>query len=455
LKDAQEETRKAENRASASRFDALTKLHSRSQFLERLDESISLASREGKEVALLLMDLNRFRDVNETLGHRIGDLLLEEVAGRVRLIFRTSDLVARFGDDEFAVLLQTGAATKGAVTAAGKLLQAMQEPFMLEDHHFLIGTSIGIANYPKHGLDGSTVLRHAELAMRAAKRDANGFVVYSGQGESDNVDQLSLAHDLSTAIEQDQLVLNYQPVINMNSGRICGVESLLRWAHPKHGNVPPNVFIPLAEQTGTIDVLTAWVLNKALEQSARWRDQGTDLRVSVNLSPLTLHNADFADTVATALKRWKATPENLVLEITESAIISDAVRATETVERLHDLGVSISIDDFGSGYSSLAHIRKLPVSELKVDKSYVMNMTTEQDDLVIVRTLVELGHNLGLKVVGEGIEDAETWRLLSELGCDFGQGFHMARPMDAAALEKWLHESPWGVGQEPLRRAAQ
>lgn len=449
LRYAGQRVAEAERRISFSaRHDPLTKLGNRALFFERLEHAISVATREGKQLALLLMDLNRFREVNESLGHRVGDMLLEEVAGRMRTTLRASDLVTRFGDDEFAVLLQTGAALTGAVTAAGKLLGAMKEPFIVDEHRFLIGCSIGIALFPSHGRNADTLLRHAETAMREAKRDANGFVIYSGEEDSESAYQLSLAHDLRHAIANNELDLYYQPMVSMKTERICGVEALLRWKHPTHGMVAPDVFIPLAEQTGTIDRLTTSVLDTALEQWQQWRQSDIDLVVSVNLSPLTLHRPDFPGAVQAMMTKWAVPPKYLVLEITESAIVSDAVRAAETVNRLHALGVRISIDDFGTGYSSLAYLRRLPVSELKVDKSYVMNMTGTNDDLVIVRTLIELGHNLDLQVVAEGVEDAETWNVLADLGCDICQGFYMGRPVDSESLTAWLEDSPWGIRAE-------
>jgi len=452
----EEQARAAEQRLTQETiYDALTKLGSRSHYFEHLDQAITVAARERKQMALLLMDLNRFREVNETLGHKVGDMLLEEVAGRLRGTFRASDLVARLGDDEFAVLLQTGAAPTGAVKAAGKLLGAMQEPFLVDDHQFLVGCSIGIALYPAHGQNAESLLRSAEIAMRTAKRNANGFVVYAGNDGEETQDQLTMAHDLRQAVENDQLELYYQPAVAMDSGRVCGAEALLRWHHPDHGMVPPDVFIPLAEQTGSIETLTAWVLDAALKQWRAWHEAGTDIRISVNLSPLTLHNTAFPDTVRNMLARWQVPADQLMLEITESAIVSDAVRAAETVSRLNGLGVQISIDDFGSGYSSLAYIRKLAIAELKVDKSYVFNMTRVNDDMVIVRTLIELAHNLGLQVVAEGVEDQETWDALAALGCEISQGFFMSRPLCATDFTAWLHDSPWGLGEDAPATAAQ
>ncbi len=453
---AEEQARDAKRRLSQeSIYDALTKLGSRSHYFDNLDQAITVAARERKQMALLLMDLNRFREVNESLGHKVGDMLLEEVAGRLRGTFRASDMVARLGDDEFAVLLQTGAAPTGAVKAAGKLLGSMQEPFLVDDHQFLVGCSIGIALYPNHGHDAESLLRSAEIAMRTAKRNANGFVVYAGDENAETQDQLTMAHDLRQAVENDQLELYYQPAVAMDNGHVCGAEALLRWHHPEHGMVPPDVFIPLAEQTGSIESLTNWVLDAALKQWRQWHEMGTDIRISVNLSPLTLHNTAFPDTVRSALSRWRVPADQLMLEITESAIVSDAVRAAETVSRLNALGVKISIDDFGSGYSSLAYIRKLAIAELKVDKSYVFNMTRVNDDMVIVKTLIELAHNLGLQVVAEGVEDQETWDALADLGCEISQGFYMSRPLSAPDFAAWLNESPWGLEDSENQSVAQ
>jgi EAL domain-containing protein (putative c-di-GMP-specific phosphodiesterase class I) len=321
----------------------------------------------------------------------------------------------------------------------------MNRVFVIDDHRFTIASAIGVALFPLHANDADELVRCAETALRAAKRDGTGCAVYAGDDCADHSKHLSLAHDLRQAISGDQLVLHYQPKIDMQTGYISGVEALVRWRHPLQGLLFPDTFIPVAEQIGVIESLTRWVLNAALEQSARWLEQGRDISVSVNLSALSLHNHEIGDTVEALLKTWQVPANRLVLEITESAIISHLARASETLGRLHALGVRISIDDFGTGYTSLAYLRRLPVNELKIDKSFVMNMMRVNDDAVIVRTIIELAHNLGLQVVAEGVEDAETWHALRQLGCNIAQGYHMSRPIDPAALETWFDESSWGL----------
>ena len=428
-------------------YDPLTALPNRALFLDRLDQGVALSKRENRQVAVLMMDLNGFREVNATLGHAVGDELLAEVAKRLLVVTRESDTLARIGGDEFAELLPSGATGEGAIKAAEKAIEALKDPLTIQGHRLATGISIGIAVFPTHGNDASTLMRHADTAMFAAKRNATGYAVYYGQVADDDethVRQLSLSGDLRHAITQNELVLNYQPKVTFKPPRIAGVEALLRWNHPQHGLVTPDVFIPLAEQTGIIEPLTAWVLEAALKQHREWLEIGLDIPVSVNLSPVTLHDRSFSEQIARLLEKWRVPTRGLVLEITESAIISDVARATETVDKLHEMGVRISIDDFGTGYSSLAYIHRLRVSEIKVDKSFVLNMREINDDAVIVRSIVDLGRNLGLSVVAEGIEDIETWKLLENLQCTEAQGYFISRPMDAAALLRWTEETDYG-----------
>ena len=432
-------------------YDPLTALPNRALFLDRLDQGVALSKRENRQVAVLMMDLNGFREVNATLGHAVGDELLAEVAKRLLTVTRESDTLARIGGDEFAELLPSGATGGGAIKAAERAIEALNDPLTIQGHRLATGISIGIAVFPTHGNDASTLMRHADTAMFAAKRNATGYAVYFGQvadgDDETHVRQLSLSGDLRHAITQNELVLNYQPKVTFKPPRIAGVEALLRWNHPQHGLVTPDVFIPLAEQTGIIEPLTAWVLEAALKQHREWLETGLDIPISVNLSPVTLHDRSFSDQIARLLEKWRVPARGLVLEITESAIISDVARATETVDKLHEMGVRISIDDFGTGYSSLAYIRRLRVSEIKVDKSFVLNMRDINDDAVIVRSIVDLGRNLGLSVVAEGIEDIETWKLLEDLQCTEAQGYFISRPMDAASLKQWTEESAYGNRQ--------
>lgn len=424
-------------------FDPLTSLPNRNLFFDRVDRALSVSRRDGREIAILMLDLNRFRDINNVLSHKAGDQLLRDVTDRLRGAVRTSDTLSRLGADEFAVLMPTGASAAGAMGMADRLLNSLMAPYTILGQKIAVGASVGIAISPKHGMDSSTLLRHAETACHDAKRDSSGYAMFAGDDPTESLRQLSLASDLRNAVADNELVLFYQPKISFDGDHVCGVEALSRWRHPEHGLVPPDRFIPLAEQTGVIEPLTTWLLNEALRQHSAWSSQNLDLPVSVNLSPVTLHDEQFPDQVADLLTRWKVPAADLILEITESAIMSDVVRATQTVSRLNDMGVCISIDDFGTGYTSFSYIRKLAIREIKVDKSFVLNMRTANDDAVIVRTMIEMGKSLGLNVVAEGVEDEETWDVLRSLGCHSCQGYYISKPLDAQTLGSWLNESRW------------
>lgn len=434
--------------------DATTGLPNRALFLDRLERALSLAERENRTMALLLLDINQFSAVNRTLGFGIGDRLLKVTGERLAAALRYSDSVCRIGDDEFAALLPTGGSFPGAVTAANRLLDAMSQPFVLGEHPFFITAAVGVALHPQHGTDAEQLLGCAESALKHAKRNATGFAIYAGEDDPDPTRQLALTQDLRQALTTDELVVHYQPKISLATGHICGVEALVRWQHPTAGLIYPDDFIPLAEQIGVIDRVTLRVLDVVMQQVRHWRDEGLDLPASVNLSALSLHGDEIAVQIETLLKKWQLPPDRLVLEITESAIIADVTRASATLARLHALGVRLSIDDFGTGYTSLAYLRRLPVSEIKIDKSFVIGMLTESDDAVIVRTIVELGRSLGLRVVAEGVENTATLDALRGLRCDEAQGYLMSRPLDAAALGDWLAASPWGTaapaqGEDP------
>ena len=434
-------------------YDQLTGLAGRALFLDRIEQMIAIARREHRPLALMSMDLNRFGSVNKALGHRIGDRLLQEVAARLRAVARDSDTLARMGGDEFAGLLSAGTMPAGAVITAERIVNAMARPFVIQGHRLALGISIGISLYPTHGEDAAAMMRHAEAAVILAKRDNSGFAVFSGEDDRDGIDRIAVTGDLRAAIEQNEMAIHYQPKVSFESGSLCGAEALLRWQSSRHGMVPPDRFIPLAEESGLMVPLTRWVLDGVLAQQSKWRADGLVMPVAVNLSPTTLHNTDFPDQVGDLLRKWGITADHLVFEITESSIMSDVARATETVNRLDRMGVRISIDDFGTGYTSLAYIRKLPVSEIKVDKSFVLNMQESNDDAVIVRSVVDLGHNLGLDVVAEGVEDRATWDMLTQLGCTTAQGYYICRPVDPVAMAAWVHSHGAGSQETPRLRA--
>jgi diguanylate cyclase (GGDEF)-like protein/PAS domain S-box-containing protein len=426
--------------------DALTDLPNRTLLHDRLRQAILAAHRDSLPLALAVMDLDRFKEVNDALGHAAGDLLLQQVGMRLRRALRAADTVARLGGDEFAVLLPTANA-EGATLAASKLLHALEQPFIVEGQSLVVGASVGIALCPEHGEDAETLLRRADVAMYVAKRTGSGCATYTLEHDQHSRGRLALVGELRQAIEHDVLVLHYQPLIDLDTRRTTCLEALVRWQHPRHGLLLPDQFIPLAEQTGLIKPLSPWVLNAALRQCQGWRAAGLDVLVAVNLSMRNVHDAQLPDTIAELLKTWDLDPRWLTVEITESAVMADPPRAMEILTRLRAMDVRIAIDDFGTGYSSLSYLRRLPVDVLKVDKSFVRDMATNESDATIVRSVIDLGHDLGLRVIAEGVEDEATWHLLAVLGCDGAQGNYLSRPLPPADLFRWMHESPWGLQQ--------
>jgi len=387
--------------------------------------------------AVLALDLNGFRDVNDSLGHDAGDDLLRQVGARLVGALRASDTVARLDGDEFALILpETEAA--GAVTAARALRAALDPAFHLGEYSVHIGASVGIALAPAHGDDAVTLLRRADAALYAAKRGHVAHALYDPEPDDRGPNHLAIAGDLRQAIAAGTLALHYQPKMDIAAGRIYGVEALARWPHPQRGLIPPDQFIPLAERTGLILPLTHWVLEEALRQWRAWRLAGLDLDVAVNLSMWNLRDAGLPETVAALLRAYDVPPAALRLELTESAIMGDAARALDVLTRLHRLGVRLSVDDFGAGYSSLAYLKRLPVDELKIDRSFVRSLAEDETDATLVASIIGLGHSLGLTVVAEGMENAEALAMLGHLGCDVAQGYHVSRPRAADDLERWL-----------------
>jgi diguanylate cyclase (GGDEF)-like protein len=424
--------------------DPLTKLPNRTLFHDRLQQTILNAKREHKPFALCIMDLDRFKDINDTLGHHVGDMLLQQVATRLRGKLRESDTVARMGGDEFAVLLPT-VSGKHAGMAARMLLQALRTPFAVEEHSLTIGASIGIALYPDHGVDANILMQRADVAMYAAKNAGSGYAYYESRLDRNNPARLALMSELRQAVEQEQFELYYQPKVSLKTGRAVGVEALARWRHPREAILLPDAFIPMLEQTGLIRSLTPWVVNEALEQSQKLLAAGLPLMISVNLSVCDLQDPYLAEAFAEQLAAHQIAPASLEIEITESAVMTEPVRALDMVTRLADMGLRLAIDDFGTGYSSLSYLKKLPVKTIKIDKTFVLGMIGDENDAAIVRTSIELAHNLGLEVVAEGVENAETLQRLKELGCDQAQGNYLSRPLTRDELGVWLQQSTWGL----------
>jgi diguanylate cyclase (GGDEF)-like protein/PAS domain S-box-containing protein len=425
--------------------DQLTGLPNRALLYDRTQQAIRLASRHGLTAALLLLDLDRFKEVNDTLGHHHGDLLLQQVAERLHGSLRDSDTVARLGGDEFAVLLPQIASVQEATAVADKLSAAIEAPFTVDGLTLDVDASLGVAVYPDHANDANQLLQRADVAMYAAKATHTGYTLYDSTLDQHNPRRLGLLGQLRRALAAGELVVHYQPKADVRSGRILGVEALVRWQHPEHGLLGPSEFVPLAETTGLIRPLTSYVLDVALRQCRAWLEAGRELSVAVNLSTRCLLDLTLPDQIVQLLADTGVAPDRLVLEITESATMTDPSRALEILNRLHTLGVQLAIDDFGTGYSSMAYLKSLPVHELKVDRSFVQHLRDNQSDAVIVRSTVDLGHNLGLRVVAEGVEDEATLKELATLGCDGVQGYYLARPMPAAELVKWLAAQPQPV----------
>jgi diguanylate cyclase (GGDEF)-like protein len=425
-------------------YDELTNLPNRALFLDRLRHVIAHSHREKISFAIVLLDLDRFKEVNDTLGHNVGDELLKEVSIRLNSALRESDTVARLGGDEFVILLEK-LDLEHVPGVAQKVLKALTRPFLLAGQQVDVSASFGIAHYPDHGDDSVTLLQKADVAMYAAKRNHSEYEIYSGTQEQTTRTDLTFKSELLKAIDCDELILFFQPKINLITGGITSVEALVRWQHPRRGFMPPDLFIPMTEQTGLINQLTFWVLKKALVQCAELNKFGVEITVAVNLSARSLRDLRLPGEIARMLAEAKIAPSLLVLEITEGAVMSNPTEALEVLNVLDKMGVILSIDDFGTGYSSLSYLSKLPVDEIKIDKSFVLSMLQDKQAAVIVRSTIDLGHNLGKKVVAEGIETQEVWDQLLEWGCDTAQGYYMSKPLPAAQLAIWLKESRWGI----------
>jgi diguanylate cyclase (GGDEF)-like protein len=417
--------------------DALTGLPNRTLFRQQIQAATATADADGG-FAVVIMDLDRFKEINDSMGHPAGDALLVEVARRVESALRTSDTVARLGGDEFGLLLAASTGTGGLEAVLDLVREAIEAPIMFHDVPLAISGSMGVAAFPEHGRDPETLLRHADVAMDAAKRSDLPFAVYDEADNRSDPSRLKLIAELRRGLRRRELVLHYQPKARLASGVVDSVEALVRWNHPERGLVFPDAFIPLAQETGLIRPLTRYVLEEAVRQCREWQGAGLELAVSVNLSARNLLDVGFPDQVERLLAGAGLSPSLLELEITETTMLSDGARTKSALDRLSALGIRISIDDFGTGYSSLAYLRRLPISEIKIDRSFVMNMDGCEDDAVIVRSTIDLGRNLGLAVVAEGVESEGIWTELRRLGCTSAQGYYLTRPVPADELRAWL-----------------
>ncbi|NHN34037.1 two-component system response regulator [Paenibacillus agricola] len=414
--------------------DHLTQLPNRKKLYEMIN---SLVLDERKGFTLLLMDLDHFKAINDTLGHQFGDLLLLKIGNLITQWLSNAETIFRLGGDEFAVLIPNCTPTQGLSTAQ-IILANIDQPVSVEEVNLSIGASMGIVSFPEHGKDIQTLLRRADVAMYSAKRLKSGYSIYSEEQDEKDPYRLLLMGDLRAAIEKNELYLVYQPKAELKTNTILSAEALLRWKHPKLGLIPPSDFIPIAEQIGVINAITTWVLNEALKQSKLWEAEHIDIEIAVNLSARNLQDAELPIRLKALLQQYGVSPRKITLEITESFIMADPVRAKEVLMNIHEMGIQLSIDDFGTGYSSLAYLKTLPVDTIKIDKSFVADMANDATDSMIVRSIIFLAHNLGLKVVAEGVEDLQSWNMLASYGCDIIQGYYLQKPLAPYEFKRWL-----------------
>lgn len=437
----------------AATHDSLTELPNRKRLDEHLGSAVQQARAEGNELALVLLNLQRISEINDTLGHDTGDRVLQQVAERLRNGLPPQVILARPGGDEFGIIFP--AIGEAGVMPLVEAIQGTLAPALHIDGISLdVVANIGIARFPEHGTDPVTLLRRADVAMRQAKRDRNHYAVYDSRFDPHSVRRLTLLGDLKQAVQQGTLEMHYQPQVSVVDGRVVGVEALARWFHPELGVITPDEFVPMAEHSGLIKPLTRWALRQALTEQARWRREGIEVRLSVNLSAQDLMDEDLPDYVGHVIADTTGYPQGLLLELTESAAMHDAELALSVMREFASMGLPLAIDDFGTGYSSLAYLKRMPVDELKVDRSFVADMCDDPNDASIVASTIGLAHSLGLTVVAEGVEDRQTWAALAELDCDIIQGYYVSQPMDADRFVAWYHSVDPVPGHGPDRRAA-
>lgn len=419
-----------------SHYDLLTGLPNRVLAVDRLEKAIQRAQRHEYEVQVLLLDLNNFKDINDTMGHHVGDIVLKEVAKRLSKRIRKLDTVARLGGDEYLLVLDD-VTLKQAKIMAIEISNTIKDEIELGKANVSVGASIGISAFPHHGDQPDELLRRADIAMYDAKDSHHDVVIYESGRDQSYARAIRINSDIVSAIENDEFELHYQPKINMNSQTVKHAEALIRWIHPEFGFLPPDEFINIAEKSGSIVLVTNWVLNNAIRQISKWKKQGISLNIAINLSPIDLVQKDFVENIRSSLKRYSVQASNLTFEITENAVMNDIATSLNVLQEIKVLGSNISIDDFGTGYSSLSQLKHMPVSEIKIDKSFVMKLSEISDDISIVRSIIDLGHNMNLKVVAEGVEDKKSWDILNNYSCDFVQGYYISKPLKVEDFTEW------------------
>ena len=417
--------------------DDLTGLANRKLLLDRLEQTIHNAHQERTSFSILIMDLDRFKEVNDTLGHEVGDKLLQQVAKRLTHLLREVDVIVRLGGDEFAVLLTT-AQEKQATIIAKKIINEFQSVFTVNDIPLYIGISIGISIYPQHGITAQILQQRADVAMYVAKRNKTGYDIYNPKFDKYSLGRLSLISELRLAIDLNQLFMEYQPIIELKTGRVVNAEALLRWNHPERGKVYPDEIIPIAEQTGLINHITYWIIETTAKYNKKLKESGIDIKITINLSVYNLQENDFVENIVNIFKKNEISASNFIMEITESVMMTNPEKSIDVLNKLDELGIEITVDDFGTGYSSLAYLKQLPLSKLKIDKSFIMDMIHDDNDAMIVRSTIDLAHNLGMQVVAEGIEEKENLDLLNILDCELGQGYFISHPLPDDEFETWV-----------------
>ncbi len=429
--------KQAENEYQAL-HDHLTDLPNRLLFLRSLANAIAEAEKTGGKIAVMLMDLDHFKEINDALGHHFGDKLLTAIGPRIARSLRDGDLMARLGGDEFGVLLADLKDEETASNVAEQIVEGLRQPIRVEELDLDVSGSVGVALYPAHSEDPDMLLRHADVAMYAAKESGVGFEVYDEVIDRYKPELLTLVTQVRPAIEDGQFRMYLQPKVRLSDGRVAGAEALIRWEHPTLGRLSPADFIPMVEKTVLLKPLTYWAIEDVVRTLRSWADYDIRLPVAVNLSPRSLLDQDLPDLVGGLLERFDVPASLLKLELTESFLVADSGRSDAVLNELSRLGVGLSIDDFGTGFSSLSYLKRLPIEELKIDRSFVSHMLVRADDFTIVRATVELGRSLGLRVVAEGVEDRETFDRLGDFGCDEAQGFYIAKPLGPEAFWQWL-----------------
>jgi diguanylate cyclase (GGDEF)-like protein len=439
--------KQAENEYQAL-HDSLTGMPNRMFFHQRLLEVIESARANDSKMAVILMDLDHFKEINDTLGHHFGDMLLQEIGPRMSSVLRDNDLMARLGGDEFGIVLPDLPNEEIAIRVADRVLEELEQPVSVEGLALDVAGSLGIALFPMQAEDAETLLRRADVAMYVAKENGGGYEVYQDSFDVHNPQRLTLIGQVRPALETGEFVMYYQPKVRLMDGRVAGAEALIRWEHPTLGLVPPDEFIPLVEKTVLLRPLTHYVAESVLKQWREWAGMGIRIPISINVSPRSLLDADFPDSIQSLLREYDVPPAYLRIELTEGFLMGDSGRSIAVLDALSNVGVGLSIDDFGTGYSSLSYLKRLPIEEIKIDRAFVMQMHVDANDFMIVRATVDLGRNLGLRVVAEGVEDLATFDRLADFGCDEAQGYYVSRPISAVEFTRWL--SVRNLDREPV-----